>query len=82
MRYTGRPTRGVVGAASDATWPPATLHTDPANVASQRVAEKAGFMREGVLHADDGRSEGTRADAVVYSLLPQDLEPTHFANPA
>ena len=36
------------------------LHTDPENVASQRVAEKAGFTREG-------------ADAFVYSLLPQDL---------
>ncbi len=58
------------------------LHTDPENIASQRVAEKAGFTREGVLRAYNGRNDGTRADAVVYSLLPQDLEPTHFANPA
>ena len=36
------------------------VHTDPENIASQRVAEKAGFTREG-------------ADAFVYSLLPQDL---------
>src|SRR4051794_5922833 len=36
------------------------LRTDPANVASQRVADRAGFTRE-----------GTRADAVVYSLLPE-----------
>jgi len=48
------------------------LHTDPENVASQRVAERAGFMREGVLRAYTGRTDGTRADAVVYSLLPQD----------
>ena len=58
------------------------LHTDPENVASQRVAERAGFTREGVLRADNGRREGTRADAVVYSLLPQDLAPTYFANPS
>lgn len=49
------------------------LHTDPGNVASQRVAERAGFTREGVLRAYDARRDGTRADAVVYSLLPQDL---------
>jgi RimJ/RimL family protein N-acetyltransferase len=47
------------------------LHTDPENVASQRVAERAGFTREGVLRAYNGRSDGSRADAVVYSLLPQ-----------
>ena len=49
------------------------LHTDPENVASQRVAERAGFTREGVLRAYNARSDGGRADAVVYSLLPQDL---------
>jgi RimJ/RimL family protein N-acetyltransferase len=49
------------------------LHTDPENIASQRVAEKAGFTREGVFRAYNGRRDGTRADAVVYSLLPQDL---------
>ena len=58
------------------------LHTDPENVASQRVAERAGFAREGVLRAYNGRRDGTRADAVVYSLLPQDLAPTYFANPS
>ena len=47
------------------------LHTDPENVASQRVAERAGFTREGVLRAYNGRRNGTRADAVVYSLPPQ-----------
>jgi RimJ/RimL family protein N-acetyltransferase len=57
------------------------LHTDPENVASQRVAERAGFTREGILRAYDDRGDGTRADAVVYSLLPQDLAPTSFADP-
>ena len=58
------------------------LHTDTENVASQRVAESAGFAREGVLRAHNGRPDGTRADAVVYSLLPQDLAPSDFANPS
>jgi [ribosomal protein S5]-alanine N-acetyltransferase len=48
------------------------LTTEPDNVASQRVAEKAGFTREGVL-----RSlldfKGRRRDAAMYSLLPEDL---------
>src|SRR5262245_44771194 len=48
------------------------LITDPANVGSQRVAEKVGFRREGTL-----RSfvfiKGIRRDAVMYSLLPEDL---------
>lgn len=56
------------------------LHTDPENVASRRVAERAGFTREGVLRAYNGRLNATRADAVVYSLLPQDLAAT-LANP-
>jgi RimJ/RimL family protein N-acetyltransferase len=54
------------------------LHTDPENITSQRVAERAGFTREGVLRAYNGRRDGTRADAVVYSLLPQDPAPTYF----
>ena len=48
------------------------LCADPENVASQRVAERAGFIREGLLRAYSGRRDGTRADAVVDSLLPQD----------
>lgn len=55
------------------------LHTDSENVASQRVAERAGFTREGVLRAYNGRTAGTRADALVYSLLPQDLASDCFA---
>jgi RimJ/RimL family protein N-acetyltransferase len=58
------------------------LHTAPANLASQRVAERAGFAREGVLRAYDGRRDGTRADTVVYSLLPQDLATARLARPS
>lgn len=46
---------------------------EPANVASQRVLERAGFTREGLLRAYLGpQADGGRADAYVYSLLPAD----------
>jgi RimJ/RimL family protein N-acetyltransferase len=48
------------------------LLADVANVASQRVAEKAGFQREGVLRSYR-ELKGARPDYVVFSLLPQDL---------
>jgi RimJ/RimL family protein N-acetyltransferase len=47
------------------------LRTHPENAASQRVAERAGFVREGV----ERRSiwlHGVRQDALVWSLLPED----------
>ena len=46
---------------------------DPRNSASQRVAEKAGFTREGVLRAHTAFREGRR-DSVIFSLLPADLD--------
>jgi RimJ/RimL family protein N-acetyltransferase len=49
------------------------LTTHPGNVASQRVAENAGFVREGVLRAYTRFREGRR-DSVMFSLLPADLE--------
>jgi RimJ/RimL family protein N-acetyltransferase len=48
------------------------LFTEPENVPSQRVAEKAGFVREGVLRRYLNM-KGTRRDGVVFSLLPGDL---------
>ena len=48
------------------------LHTTPDNEASQRVAERAGFTREGVLRSFEER-DGRRLDVVVFSLLPSDL---------
>ena len=39
---------------------------------SQRVAEKAGFRREGVLRSFR-ELKGMRRDYVIYSLLPGDL---------
>ena len=44
------------------------------NVASQRVAEKAGFRREGVARSACVTHDG-RVDVVVYSLIRADLEP-------
>lgn len=44
------------------------LTTDPANVPSQRVAERAGFTREGLLRAWMPTREGRR-DSVMFSLL-------------
>ena len=49
------------------------LWTEPDNIPSQRVAERSGFRREGVLRSYIERRDGRRADAVFYSLLPSDL---------
>jgi [ribosomal protein S5]-alanine N-acetyltransferase len=46
-----------------------SLETDPENHASQRVAERAGFTREGVLRAWMPTATGRR-DSVMFSLLP------------
>lgn len=46
---------------------------DPDNHASQRVAERAGFVREGVLRGWLRTPEGRR-DRVMFSLLPSDLD--------
>jgi RimJ/RimL family protein N-acetyltransferase len=47
------------------------IRTHPANTESQRLAERCGFVREGV----ERRSiwlHGRREDAIVWSLLPDD----------
>jgi RimJ/RimL family protein N-acetyltransferase len=50
------------------------LLADVDNLASQRVAEKAGWTREGIARAvrPAPRDPATRVDMVVYALLPQD----------
>lgn len=53
--------------------PRVELLTDVANLASQRVAAKAGFTREGVARAVRPVPRGTdRVDMIVWSLLPSD----------
>ena len=50
------------------------LRADQRNVASQRVAESAGFRREGVLRsARFNARQGRRVDFVLYSLLAEEL---------
>jgi RimJ/RimL family protein N-acetyltransferase len=44
----------------------------PDNVASQRVAERCGFSREGVLRSHMP-FKGGRRDTLVFSLLPGEL---------
>jgi RimJ/RimL family protein N-acetyltransferase len=50
------------------------LVTDPDNTSSQRVAEKAGFTREGVLRSHLLHPDGRRRDSVSFSLLPDELD--------
>jgi RimJ/RimL family protein N-acetyltransferase len=50
------------------------LRADRRNVASQRVAESAGFRREGVLRSVRFNArQGRRVDFVIYSLLAGEL---------
>jgi RimJ/RimL family protein N-acetyltransferase len=49
------------------------LLVNPRNEASQRLAERAGFTREGMLRRYR-RRHGVREDLVMYSLLAEDLE--------
>jgi RimJ/RimL family protein N-acetyltransferase len=49
------------------------LITDPDNRASQRVAEKTGYQREGVLRSHLVHPDGRRRDSVMFSLLPGEL---------
>jgi RimJ/RimL family protein N-acetyltransferase len=45
---------------------------EPDNLASIRVAERAGFRREGRLR-DYIELKGSRRDVYMYSLLPEEL---------
>jgi ribosomal-protein-alanine N-acetyltransferase len=75
--------RGVATRATKllAEWGFEVLHlarieitVDPANKASQRVAEAAGFTREGVLRSYQRFKDG-RMDSVMFSRLPSDPDP-------
>jgi RimJ/RimL family protein N-acetyltransferase len=52
------------------------LRAAPGNRASQRVAEKAGFQREGVARNAGFTNDG-RVDLVVFSLIRSDLDQSH-----
>jgi RimJ/RimL family protein N-acetyltransferase len=50
------------------------LTTDPQNAASQRVAERCGFRREGYMRSHMRiLHNGERRDSLLYGLLPEDL---------
>lgn len=49
-----------------------SLIAEPGNVASQRVAEKCGFEREGIMRSAVKGRNG-RHDTVLFGLLPSDL---------
>jgi RimJ/RimL family protein N-acetyltransferase len=49
------------------------LLANPANEASQRLAERAGFSREGTLRLYR-RRHGVREDLVMFSLLAEDVQ--------
>lgn len=48
------------------------LRAHPANEASRRVAERAGFSFEGIERASRSWPDGTRFDSLVFSLIPGD----------
>jgi RimJ/RimL family protein N-acetyltransferase len=51
------------------------LRAEAQNAASRRVAEKAGFLLEGILRsADWSPRQQRRYDWAMYSLLPEDLD--------
>jgi RimJ/RimL family protein N-acetyltransferase len=52
------------------------LLTEPGNERSQRVAERTGFVRTGVL-ADHAEVDGRRVDQVLFSLPPEPIEHGH-----
>jgi ribosomal-protein-alanine N-acetyltransferase len=49
------------------------LHVHPDNLASRRLAERCGFVREGRLRSYWQMEDGRRLDSLVYGLLPGDL---------
>jgi RimJ/RimL family protein N-acetyltransferase len=51
------------------------LFIDPDNTPSQRVAERSGYLREGILRSHQPFKDH-RMDSVVFSLLPSDLKAT------
>jgi ribosomal-protein-alanine N-acetyltransferase len=57
------------------------LVTAPDNTASQRVAERSGFRREGVLRSYH-EVNGRREDVVFFSLLPGELDEDERASQA
>jgi RimJ/RimL family protein N-acetyltransferase len=78
VRDRGLTTRGVrlvsEGALRELGCERLQLRADAQNLPSQRVAEKAGFTREGVLRSVHFNARlDRRVDFVMFSLLPDEL---------
>ncbi|HWH93846.1 MAG TPA: GNAT family N-acetyltransferase [Baekduia sp.] len=58
-----------------------TLIVDIANVGSQKVAERCGYVRDGMMR-NAYVKPGVRADTIIYSRLPTDPEPSSAASGA
>jgi RimJ/RimL family protein N-acetyltransferase len=54
------------------------LHIEPENVASQRVADRCGFVQEGRLRSHGETRDGQRVDVLIYGLLPGELDAFAF----
>ncbi len=50
------------------------LFVEPDNLASQRLADRCGFVREGRLRSHGEGRSGARVDSLVYGLLPGELK--------
>ena len=56
-------------------WLRLSWHASDRNVASQRTAEKAGMLREGIRRDDDYDPDGVRRSTIVYAATKQDWRP-------
>lgn len=60
-------------------WRRLSWKCDRRNLASIRVAEKAGMAREGVLRANEDAPDGTRRDTVCYAMLRDEWVGPHYS---
>jgi RimJ/RimL family protein N-acetyltransferase len=74
--YATRAVRLLAGWAFEAGIQRLIAGTAPDNAGSQRVLERAGFVREGYQRQRLPGATGTRIDDALYALLPEDLSPT------
>ncbi len=70
--YAAEAAHALAGWALGLGAPRVHLYADVLNTASQAVAERAGFTREGVVRSCLEYRDGSRGDAALYSRLPED----------
>jgi len=70
--YAAEAAAALAGWAMAHGAPRVHLYTDVRNEASQGVAERAGFRREGVVRAALDYRDGSRADAVLFGRVAGD----------